>query len=150
MENRSAVMGYKIALVNNANLNQMYVNVPGTEVMETRDEETGEIVTPYVPPKTIQQFEYASKRLSRAIRKARALAKAGNRSIMLFCVRENGQHFPINYRKQQYEMKNEPANMGARFALNLAIPGTPIETQTKAMALFRVAEMRPDLLQQKA
>jgi hypothetical protein len=127
MDSRSPVMGYKIALVNNANLNNQFVGEP-----------------------PVKQFEYASKRLSRAIRKARALAKAGNRSVMLFCVRENGQHFPINYRKAQYEMKNEPANMGARFALNLAIPGTPIETQTKAMALFRVAEMRPDLLQQKA
>jgi DNA-binding protein len=137
--NKSPVMGYKIAIVNNANMQTQFVNVPGSGREEVRDAESGEIVTPGIPEKQVKQFEYASKRLSRAIRKARKLAQAGNRSIMLFCVRENGEHFPINYRKSQYELKNEPANAGARFALKLAMPGTPIEDQKTAMGLYRTS-----------
>lgn len=144
--NRSPVMTYKIALVNNANLNQVYVDVPGTAQDAIMDEDGVTVLKAAVPARQIKQFEYASKRLQRAIRKARKIAQAGNRAVMLFCQRENGQHFPVNYRKPQFEMKNEPPNMGARLALRSAIPGMPIEEQKPHMALFRAFEARPDLL----
>lgn len=70
--NQYPVMGYKISVVNGANLNQVEVN-------------------------GVIQFIYASKRLSRAIRKAR-LMSATSPNIMLFGQRENGEHFPVSYR----------------------------------------------------
>ena len=77
-KNLSPVMAYKISIVNGANLNQVEVN--------------GKV-----------QFVRASKRLSRAMRKAREMAKT-SANIMLFGQRENGEHFPITYRVK--EVKN--------------------------------------------
>lgn len=141
--NRSPVMTYKIALVNNANLTEQFV--VHREGRAAFIDANG-VEVPAIPEVSVKQFEYASKRLQRAIRKARKIAQAGNRAVMLFCQRENGQHFPVNYRKPQFEMKNEPPNMGARLALRSAIPGMPIEEQKPHMALFRAFEARPDLL----
>lgn len=145
--NKSPVLGYKIALVNNANLNQQYV-ITQPAVPEQRFED-GTLAMPAIPEKSVKQFEYASKRLMRAIRKARKLAQAGNRSIMLFCQRENGQHFPINYRKKQFTSQELSLGHGAQVALKMAIPGTPIEEQKQAMTMFRVLSKQRPLLTKK-
>lgn len=66
-------IGYKIAIVNNANLADS------------------------------TQFVTASKRLSRAINKARLLSM-GNRAIMLFGERQDGTHFPVSLKKTKWEV----------------------------------------------
>lgn len=111
--NKSRVMGYKIAIVNNANLSEQMV---------------GEV----------RQFEYASKRLQRAIRKARKMARDGYKNVVLFGQRENGEHFPISYRKTREFQPDKVDRTRSRMALRLAMPGTPIEDQKKFMALHRV------------
>lgn len=145
---KSPVMVHKVALVNNANLSTQFVPIPNTEVAEVRHEETGEIVTPYVPPKMIKQFEFCSKREMRAVRKARIL-KMRFPNAMLFAQREDGTHHPVSMKKRVPDFKIEP-NYVSHNWLNVAKPGVPIEEQKPAMTLYRVAELRSDLFQKKA
>jgi hypothetical protein len=88
---KSPVMGYKIAIVNNANLNQQYVVIQPA----VYDEE-GKVIT---PEKSVQQFVYASKRLMRAVRKARTML-GSYKYIQLFGQRQDGSHFPVSLKKR--------------------------------------------------
>jgi hypothetical protein len=61
----SPIVGYKIAIVNNANLENP------------------------------EHYVYASKRLMRAVRKARAMI-GSHKYIQLFGVKQDGTHFPVS------------------------------------------------------
>jgi hypothetical protein len=83
----SPVVGYKIAIVNNADLhNQNKVITPAVIG------EDGEVTT---PEKTQQQFVWASKRLMRAVRKARTML-GSHKHIQLFGMKKDGTHFPVS------------------------------------------------------
>jgi hypothetical protein len=70
----SPVIGYKIAVINNANLNSEFVN-------------------------EVRQFVRASKRQMRAVRKARLMG-GRNQGIQLFGERKDGTHFPVSLRQR--------------------------------------------------
>ena len=70
--NQSPVVGFKIAIVNNANLGNEYVN-------------------------EVRQYVKASKRQARAIRKARLMG-GRDKNIVLFGERKDGTHFPVSLR----------------------------------------------------
>ena len=70
--NQSPVVGFKIAIVNNANLGSEYVN-------------------------EVRQYVKASKRQARAIRKARLMG-GRDKNIVLFGERQDGTHFPVSLR----------------------------------------------------
>jgi hypothetical protein len=145
--NQSPVMGYKIALVNGANLNQQYVEVPGTAKEEVKDE-AGNVTSPAIPAKLVKQFENASKRQPRAIRKARKMMMAGHKAVMLFGQRENGEHFPVSIRKTR-EHKPMESRPSSRLYLSQAMPGRPIEEQVEAMTLYRISLVKSELLVKK-
>lgn len=70
---RSPIIGYKIAIVNGANLNNP------------------------------EHYVDASKRLNRAIRKARIM-RMSNSNVMLFGVRQDGTNFAVSLKKPKWEV----------------------------------------------
>jgi hypothetical protein len=85
---KSPIVGYKIAVRSGANLNQQEIQVSvdndGKPIMQ-------------------RQYEVASKRLNRAIRKARLL-RMGNNNVMLFGIRADGTHFPVSLKQVKWEV----------------------------------------------
>jgi hypothetical protein len=81
--NQSPVVGFKIAIVNNADLHNEY------KVVKAPTAERPEV--------TERQFVRASKRQARAIRKARLMG-GRDKNIVLFGERQDGTHFPVSLR----------------------------------------------------
>lgn len=91
---QSPVIGYKIAIVNGADLNREFRMVAPAVI----DEESQEIL---IPAKMEQQFVRASKRQMRAVRKARTMMNH-QRNILLFGERKDGTHFPISLKARTF------------------------------------------------
>jgi hypothetical protein len=89
---KSPVVGYKIAIVNNADLNNQFKVIAPALLNEE-----GEVVT---SEKTQQQFVYASKRMMRAVRKARTML-GSHKHVQLFGMRKDGTHFPVSLRRRE-------------------------------------------------
>jgi hypothetical protein len=90
---KSPVVGYKIAIVNNADLNNQFKVIAPAVI----DEESQEVL---IPQKTQQQFVYASKRMMRAVRKARTML-GSHKHVQLFGMRKDGTHFPVSLRRRE-------------------------------------------------
>jgi CRISPR/Cas system-associated protein endoribonuclease Cas2 len=85
----SPIIGYKIAIVNGADLNNEFKLL----VPEEKDEE-GNVTKAEVKER---QFVRASKRQMRAVRKARTMI-GSYKNVMLFGERKDGTHFPVTLR----------------------------------------------------
>jgi hypothetical protein len=128
---QSPVKVHKIALVNGANLNEQFVVIKPAEA-EIRE---GDMILQRAHPAVLRkQFEFASKRRPRAIRKAR---KMGRAAVMLFAMREDGTHFPISIKQRQVEVKKYVDRTRSQLALRDVVPGVPIDEQKKGMSLYR-------------
>lgn len=91
--NSSPVIGYKIALVHGADLSSEFKTIKPAMLGED-----GEVLVPEVKEK---QFEKASIRQMRAVRKARKM-KQQNGNVMLFGYRKDGTHFPISLKVRSF------------------------------------------------
>jgi hypothetical protein len=129
---QSPVKIHKISLVSGANLDEQFVvKVPARP--EERFED-GTLKMPAMPAVMVKQFEFASKRRPRAIRKAR---KMGRAAVMLFAMREDGTHFPISTRQKQQDDRPKVDRSASQHIIKQVIPGQPVEEQKKMMGSYR-------------
>jgi hypothetical protein len=84
----SPIIGFKIAIVNGADLNREYKLIAPAVI----DEESQQVLIPEVKER---QWVRASKRQMRAVRKARTMI-GSHKNVMLFGERKDGTHFPVS------------------------------------------------------
>lgn len=91
--NSSPVVGYKIALVNGADLSEEFKTISPAVL-----DDEGKVVREAV---VVKQYERASIRQMRAIRKARRM-KQQNGNVILFGARKDGTHFPVSLKTRSW------------------------------------------------
>jgi hypothetical protein len=129
----SPVVGYKIAIVNNADLhNQNKVITPAVF------NDDGEMIE---AARTQQQFVWASKRLMRAVRKARAMI-GSHKHIQLFGMKKDGTHFPVSLKiRKTAPAVEQPSHTASRVASRL----NEKNAQGETLGEILVDKIREDL-----